>query len=149
MIDFSRAADAPIVTSVAISSGVRDKEGVWTPEQAKALFGYTRKMGGTIAATEFMNEPTIPGPGNAPKGYDAAAFARDAKLFGAFSAEGIAEDGLPGPGGVGEGAEGLISSAFKIEYDQVRRHSEGHGPDLSMGFHITSTDRYRSVAAGK
>ncbi|HXS74905.1 MAG TPA: hypothetical protein VN753_01925 [Terracidiphilus sp.] len=114
VIDFSHAADAPIVTSVAISSGVRNKDGVWTPEQAKALFDYTRKAGGTIAATEFMNEPTIPGPGAAPKGYDAAAFARDAKLFGAFLKKESPKTLYLGPGGVGEGATGLISSAFRL-----------------------------------
>ena len=114
VIDFSRAADAPIVTSVAISSGVRNKEGVWTPEQAKLLFDYTRRAGGTIAATEFMNEPTIPGPGNAPKGYDAAAFARDAKLFGAFLRKESPKTVYLGPGGVGEGAAGLISPAFRM-----------------------------------
>jgi heparanase 1 len=114
VIDFAHAADAQIVTSVAISSGVRDKEGVWTPEQAKLLFDYTRKAGGTIAATEFMNEPTIPGPGNAPKGYDAAAFARDAKLFEAFLRKESPKTVFLGPGGVGEGAAGLISAAFRM-----------------------------------
>jgi heparanase 1 len=114
VIDFSHAANAQIVTSVAISSGARNKEGVWIPEQAKALFDYTRKVGGTIAATEFMNEPTIPGPGNAPKGYDAAAFARDAKLFGAFLKKESPKTIYLGPGGVGEGAAGLISPAFRM-----------------------------------
>ena len=101
VIDFSHAADAPIVTSVAISSGVRNKEGVWTPEQAKALFDYTKKEGGTIAATEFMNEPTIPAAGAAPKDYDAAAFARDAKLFGEFVRKESPKTLYLGPGGVG------------------------------------------------
>lgn len=114
VIDFSHAADAPIVTSVAISSGVRNKEGVWTPEQAKALFDYTKKEGGTIAATEFMNEPTIPAAGAAPKDYDAAAFARDAKLFGEFVRKESPKTLYLGPGGVGEGAEGLISSRFRM-----------------------------------
>ena len=114
VIDFSHAADAQIVTSVAISAGVRNKDGVWTPEQAKTLFDYTRQAGGTIAATEFMNEPTIPGPGNAPKGYDAAAFARDAKLFGAFLRKESPKTVYLGPGGVGEGAAGLISPAFRM-----------------------------------
>ena len=114
VVDFSRAADAPIVTSVAISAGVRNKEGVWTPEQAKALFDYTRKAGGTIAATEFMNEPTIPAAGAAPKDYDASAFARDAKLFGEFVHKESPKTLYLGPGGVGEGAEGLISSRFRM-----------------------------------
>jgi len=128
VIDFSHAADAQIVTSVAISSGVRNKEGVWTPEQAKALFGYTRKAGGTIAATEFMNEPTIPGPGNAPKGYDAAAFARDAKRFGAFLRKESPKTIYLGPGGVGEGAEGLISSAFRLNMIKSDDILKGTGP---------------------
>jgi heparanase len=114
VIDFAHAVDGQIVTSVAISSGVRDKDGVWTPAQAKSLFDYTRKVGGTIAATEFMNEPTIPGPGNAPNGYDAVAFARDAKLFGAFLRKESPKTVYLGPGGVGEGAAGLISPAFRL-----------------------------------
>jgi hypothetical protein len=128
VIDFSHAADAPIVTSVAVSSGVRDKEGVWTPEQAKALFDYTRKAGGTIAATEFMNEPTIPGPGAAPKGYDAAAFARDAKLFGAFLKKESPKTLYLGPGGVGEGSAGLISPAFRLNLIKSDDILKGTGP---------------------
>ena len=126
VIDFSHAVDAQIVTSVAISAGVRNKEGVWTPDQAKALFDYTRKAGGTIAATEFMNEPTIPGAGNAPKGYDAAAFARDAKLFGTFLRKESPKTVYLGPGGVGEGAEGLISSRFRmnmIKSDDIMKNT--------------------------
>jgi hypothetical protein len=115
VIDLSLAADAPIVTSVAISPGVRNKDGVWTPEQAKALFDYTRKAGGTIAASEFMNEPTIPGAGNAPKDYDAQAFARDAKLFGSFLRKESPKTVYLGPGGTAEGAAGLISPAFKLK----------------------------------
>lgn len=114
VIDFSRSADALIVTSVAISSGVRNKEGDWTPDQAKLLFDYTRQAGGTIAATEFMNEPTIPGPGNAPKGYDAATFARDAKLFGTFLRKESPKTVYLGPGGVGEGGA-LISPGLKMD----------------------------------
>ena len=35
VIDFSRAVEAPIVTSFAISAGTRDAAGVWMPEQAR------------------------------------------------------------------------------------------------------------------
>jgi len=128
VIDFSDAADAQIVTSVAISSGARSKEGVWTPELAKALFDYTRKAGGTIAAIEFMNEPTIPGAGNAPKGYDAEAFARDAKLFGTFLRKESPKTLYLGPGGVGEGAEGLISPRFKMNMIKSEDILKGTGP---------------------
>jgi heparanase len=127
VINFSRSADALIVTSVGISAGVRNKEGNWTPDQAKVLFDYTRKAGGTIAATEFMNEPTIPGPGNAPKGYDAAAFARDAKLFGAFLRKESPKTVYLGPGGVGEGGA-LISPGLKMDMIKSDDILKGTGP---------------------
>ena len=84
MVDFSRQVVAEIVTSAAISPGTRDAEGVWTPAQAKAFFDYTKSLGGTIAAVEFMNEPTFAMMGGAPQGYDAAVFARDARIFATF-----------------------------------------------------------------
>ncbi|MEA2884364.1 MAG: hypothetical protein QOH32_3620, partial [Bradyrhizobium sp.] len=59
VIDFSKAVDAKIVTSFAISRGVRDAAGVWTPDQAARLLAYTRLLGGSIAAAEFMNEPDL------------------------------------------------------------------------------------------
>lgn len=103
VIEFSHAVDAKIVTSVAVSPGVRDANGVWIPDQAKALFDYTTRVGGSIAATEFMNEPTFPGPGGAPTGYDAAAFARDIKVFEPFLRKESPQTVFLGPGGVGEG----------------------------------------------
>jgi heparanase len=127
VIDFAHAADALVVTSVAISSGVRNKDGNWTPDQAKALFDYTRQAGGAIAATEFMNEPTIPGPGNAPKGYDATAFARDAKLFGGFLRKESPRTVYLGPGGVGEGGA-LISPGLKMDMIKSNDILKGTGP---------------------
>ncbi len=103
VVDFSKAVDAKIVTSVAVSPGVRDANGAWVPDQAKALFDYTKAIGGSIAATEFMNEPTFPGPGGAPAGYDADAFARDIKAFTPFLRKESPQTVFLGPGGVGEG----------------------------------------------
>jgi len=103
VVDFSRAVDAKVVTSVAVSSGVRDAHGNWTPDQAKALFDYTKSIGGRIYATEFMNEPTFPGPGGAPAGYDASAFARDVGVFEPFLRKESPQTLFLGPGAVGEG----------------------------------------------
>ena len=103
VVDFSHAAGADIVTSVAISDGTRDQNGAWTPNEAKALFDYTKQIGGRIAATEFMNEPTFAVIGGAPQGYDAAAFARDTKAFRAFLRSESPETVFLGPGSVGEG----------------------------------------------
>src|SRR4051794_38672227 len=59
VVDFSKAADAKIVTSFSTSVGTRDEAGLWTTAQAKRVVDYTNSVGGHIAAAEFMNEPTF------------------------------------------------------------------------------------------
>src|SRR5258706_7119499 len=61
VIDFAQAVGARIVPSFAISPGTRDAAGAWTPDQARRLLDYTRSVGGSIAAVEFMNEPNLAG----------------------------------------------------------------------------------------
>jgi hypothetical protein len=102
VVDFSRAADAKIVTSFAISPGTRDAAGVWTPDQAARLLAYTRFVGGSIAAAEFMNEPDLPAISGAPAGYDAAGYGRDFKIFRSFAKQTAPEMMVVGPGGAGE-----------------------------------------------
>lgn len=58
VVDFSKTADAKLVTSFATSPGTRDARGVWTPKEARKLLSYTNSIGGAIAAAEYMNEPT-------------------------------------------------------------------------------------------
>jgi hypothetical protein len=105
VIDFAHATNAEIVTSFATSVGTRDANGVWTPEQARKFLAYTKSAGGKIAATEFMNEPTLASMGGAPKGYDAAAYAHDIAVFRPFLKQASPETLFVGPGSV---AEGLI-----------------------------------------
>jgi hypothetical protein len=90
------------VTSFAISPGTRDAAGVWAPDQARRFLAYTRSIGGTIAAAEFMNEPNLAEMGGAPAGYDAAGYGRDFKVFRSFVEENFAEIKVLGPGAVGE-----------------------------------------------
>ena len=108
VVDFSKATGAKIVTSFAISAGTRDAQGAWTPQQAKQIFAYTESLGGSIAAAELMNEPTMPEMGGAPKGYDPAAFARDVKIFRNFAKSAAPNMLILGPGSVGEGANSKI-----------------------------------------
>jgi hypothetical protein len=102
VIDFARSVDARIVTSFAISSGVRDADGAWTDDQARRWLTYTRAIGGNIAAAEFMNEPSMAGMGGAPKGYDAAAYGRDFRRFRQFAATQAPGMILLGPGSATE-----------------------------------------------
>lgn len=114
VVDFAQATGARIVTSVAISPGTRDAEGIWTPAQAKVVLDYTKSIGGSIAATEFMNEPTFASLGGASASYDAATFAKDVKVFNAFLSKESPATIFLGPGGVGEAAP-LMPGAEKMK----------------------------------
>jgi hypothetical protein len=114
VVDFSNAVDARLVTSFAVSDGVRDAAGVWTPDQAKQILDYTKSVGGNIVAAEFMNEPTFPEMGGAPKGYDAAAFGRDFAIFHTFIKQAAPNMYILGPGGVGEGSALLPASMHPL-----------------------------------
>jgi heparanase len=104
VVDFAHAVDARIVTSFAISPGVRDAAGEWKPDQAGRLLGYTRSIGGNIVAAEFMNEPNLAAMGGAPAGYDAAAYGRDFGIFHRFIKQSFAGVMILGPGAIGETA---------------------------------------------
>jgi hypothetical protein len=119
VVDFSQAVDAKIVTSFATSAGTRDGSGTWTPQQAEQLLAYTKSIGGSIAAAEFMNEPTFAEMGGAPKGYDAAAYARDFAVFRKFVRADAPGMIVLGPGGVGEGTSLLAGSMHKISSNDI------------------------------
>jgi len=103
LVDFAHAVNAQIVTSFATSAGTRDARGLWTPEQARHFIQYTQSIGGSIAAAEFMNEPTYAAMGGAPKGYDVAAYTRDIAVFRPFLKQAAPGVVFLGPGSVGEG----------------------------------------------
>jgi heparanase len=102
VLDFAQAVNGEIVTSFATSAGTRDANGSWTPDQARKFLAYTKSGGGRIAAAEFMNEPNLAAIGGAPKGYDAAAYARDLAIFRPFLKQDSPETVLLGPGTVAE-----------------------------------------------
>jgi hypothetical protein len=78
---FARASDARIVTSFATSAGTHDDHGVWQPDNAARWLAYTRRMGGTISATEFGNEPNMLSLLKPPAGYTLADYRRDYGVF--------------------------------------------------------------------
>ena len=102
VLDFAKATNADLVTSFAVSAGVRDASGVWTPVEAKKVFAFTRANGGSIAAAEMFNEPSFASIGGVPKGYSAETFGRDFKVFHAFVAKAAPKMTVLGPGSIGE-----------------------------------------------
>jgi heparanase 1 len=147
VIDFAHAVDDDIVTSFAISPGTRDADGVWTPAQARALVEYTKSISGSIAATEFMNEPTFPGPGGAPAEYDAEAFTRDAKVFEAFLRKESPQTIFLGPGGVGEGVS-LTPAGMKMKLIGTEEILKTTGPIFdAFSYHFYGTVSRRCMGS--
>jgi len=105
VVAFSKAVDAPIVTSFAVSAGTRGSDGNWRPDQAQRLVDLTRQEGGTIHAAEFFNEPNIPSAaGEVPGGYSAQRYGADFRTFKAWIRKAIPEVTILGPGSLGEGS---------------------------------------------
>src|SRR4051812_33797521 len=149
VVEFARAADARIVTSFATSPGTRDADGVWTPAEAGKLLAYTKSVGGTIAAAEFMNEPTFAAMGGAPKGYDAAAYGRDFKAFHAFARRTAPDMVILGPGSVGEtdGKWGLAYGSVPMLKTRDLLVSSGPGID-AFSYHHYGAGSQRCAGPG-
>ena len=141
VVEFSRAVSAPIVTSFATSSGTRDPGGIWTSHLGLRVLDYTRLLGGTIAAAEFMNEPTLAVLGGAPKGYDAEAYGKDFRVFHAFARDKAPEMLILGPGSVGEtiATDAHGSIGFIMTRDMLR--AGGYDVDAFSYHHYGATSQ--------
>jgi hypothetical protein len=117
VIDFAKSVDAKLVTSFAISDGMRDQDGNWTPAQIQALMNYTKSIGGEIAAAEMFNEPSHASHGGAPKNYAASDYARDFAAFRSFVDKAAPEMKILGPGSTGEG--GIIPIDKSMATDEI------------------------------
>ena len=153
VIDFSRSVDAKLVTSFAISAGVRDSSGVWTADQARRFVTYTKKVGGDISAAEFFNEPDMPVFGGAPAGYSAADYARDFAVFRKFAAADAPDMAIVGPGSVGEGVlQPRMSSAttagFVSTNDMLSADPRPRYDVFSYHFYGAASIRCESMGAG-
>ena len=131
VVDFARAVKADLMISVAVSDGAWDEKGVWTPDQARALFACTKSIGGKIAAVEFMNEPNVANHGGAPQGYDATAYARDIAVFRPFLKQAALRPAqalavLPG---VGRSSDGSRRKYFATAYTPAFPPTIGRPPD--------------------
>jgi heparanase 1 len=144
VLDFSKAVNAKIVTSFSIGPGTRDADGVWKPTEAEKFLSFTRAAGGNIAAAEFFNEPNIIGISGAPKGYDAAAYGRDFKIFRAFAKKADPQMKIVGPGSVGEG-EPLRNMPAQIKTADMLA-AEGSGLDaISYHFYGAVSERCKAL----
>lgn len=155
VIDFAHAVNADLVASVAVSAGTRDTTGKWTPDEARKFFTATKRMGGSIAATEFMNEPTFPDVGGGPKGYNAAMYGEDVKAFTRFIRAEAPATLYLGPGSVGEGLQLMpegTPAALRIRMLDSHDLMRESGPvydAFSYHFYPTASSRCLGPAATK
>lgn len=131
VLDFAHAVNAEIVTSFAISPGVRDANGVWASAEAEKFLRFTRDNGGTIAAAEFFNEPTFAAIGGAPKDYDAAAYGRDFQAFHKFLKKAAPAIQILGPGSIGEVSFGSMPGMHLLRSEDMLT---AQGPGLLDAF---------------
>ncbi len=103
VVTFSKAVDAPIVTSFAVSNGTRGSDGVWTADQAQRRLDLTREAGGSIFAAEFFNEANMPSAApEMPKAYTAENYGAEFRIFRDWARRNAPRMKILGPGGVGE-----------------------------------------------
>ena len=136
VIDFAHAVNANLVTSFAVSQGVRDANGIWTPVEAEKVLKYTRSVGGSIAAAEFFNEPTFATLGGAPKGYDAAAYGRDFRAFHAYIKKAAPEMKILGPGSIGEAHSFGSMPGIQLLHSEDMLQQQGPGLLDAFSYHF-------------
>lgn len=141
VIDFAHATNSEIVTSFSTGVGTRDAAGAWRPLQAQRLLDYTASLHASIAAAEYMNEPTFASMGGAPKGYDAAQYGRDYATFLAFIRTNAPALKVAGPGSVGEssgtGLNGNMGEAMPgfISTPKLLAAMDSNGVDI-FSYHM-------------
>lgn len=123
VIAFSKAADAHLVTSFAVSGGTRNPDGVWTPTQAQRVADLTKEAGGSIYAAEFFNEPNIPAAAEGmPKGYNENNFAAEFRIFRDWAKRAMPQMKIIGPGGANEGTLFKERAENEPEHPMLKGH---------------------------
>jgi heparanase len=146
VIDFVHAVNGKLVTSFATSVGTRDAGGMWTPKQARNWLAYTKSVGGQIAAAEFMNEPTYAAMGGAPKGYNAADYARDIAVFRPWLKQHSPDTIFLGPGSVGEGPFAIEIGGMLHSEDLLKVTSPVFG---IFSYHLYAAASQRCASMGE
>jgi hypothetical protein len=154
VVAFSKAVDAPVVTSFAVSNGTRTADGVWTPVQAQRLLDLTREAGGTIRAAEFFNEANLPSAApQMPKTYTAANYGAEFRIFRDWVRKAAPEMTILGVGGVGEA--GLLKDipvptemGSHVSTEDMMKANPGSLDAVSYHFYGTVSQRCKSLGIG-
>jgi hypothetical protein len=150
VIAFAKAADAKLVTSFAVSNGVRGPDGVWTSEQAQRRLDLTRELGGSIEAAELFNEPNIPFAGaDIPKNYSAENFGADFRVFRAWAKANVPEMKVLGPGWIGMGTTTKPTFPGLIDPDALMKAVQDNVDVVSYHFYGGFSPRCAALKFGQ
>jgi hypothetical protein len=95
---FAQALRLQIVLGINAGPGPRDAAGVWLPDNARALLGYTAGRGYPLAGVEFGNEPNLFALSGMPASYSSAEYVRDLGTFRSLRDSVAPHAQLVGPG---------------------------------------------------
>jgi hypothetical protein len=145
-VDFAKATRSAIVTSFATSPGARDAAGVWQSATAARWLAYTRRIGGSIAAAEFANEPNMIALTKPPAGYTAADYRRDYTRFATWLRQASPSTLLLAPGlaELGEPTRSLSrqnKSVIQIEPDELLTRDLPKPDGFSFHFYGGGSER--------
>jgi heparanase len=152
VVAFSKAVDAPIVTSFSVSNGTRGPDGVWTTAQAQRLLDLTREAGGSIHAAEFFNEANMPSAApQMPKPYTAANYAAEFRIFRDWARKNAPEMKILGHGGVGEAGllkDVPVPSEFGSHVSSEEMLSANPGSVDIVSYHFYGSVSQRCLGLG-
>jgi len=143
VINFVKATNSKLITSFAVSKGVRDAGGVWTAKEAQKIVQYTQSIGGDISAAELFNEPTIPMAGGVDTNYNGHNFVKDIAVFKAWAKKEVPHMLLVGPGST---AEGIPGQSFAGMLKQFTSTDSLMAPDPKPLFDIFSYHYYGAMS---
>ncbi|MBX7161461.1 MAG: hypothetical protein K1X95_14320 [Acidimicrobiia bacterium] len=143
--DFADAVDGEVVTSFAVSDGIRGPDGAWRDEQARALLAFSKDIAMPLAAAEFCNEPSL--PMGFPASYDATAYRRDFETFAATAAAVMPELALVGPGMIGD--DGVLGFQPVIAAEDMLEDTADKLDVFSYHFYPKLSERCGSTAGAE
>jgi len=150
VIAFSRAVDAPIVTSFAVSNGTRGADGAWTTAQAQRLLDLTRQAGGRLYAAEFFNEANMPSAApEMPRDYSAENYAADFRIFRRWAKTQAPGMKVLGVGSVGEAALNIpVNAMGHVSTEEMMRPNPDSVDAVSYHFYGTVSQRCAHLKMG-
>ncbi len=152
VVAFSKAVDAPIITSFAVSNGTRGADGVWTTDQAQRRLDLTREAGGSIYAAEFFNEANMPSAApEMPKPYTAANYGAEFQIFRDWARRNAPEMKVLGVGGVGEAGllkDVPVAAEFGVHVSTEDMMKANPGSVDAVSYHFYGSVSQRCLGLG-